>query len=439
MKILNDFEMKMFTVENKYFFTILAIFILIGMLLIAACRYSFLSGMELSGIFLLLMLILAPVGRLFCRRLIPLHPVPLTDAKPDAHPTNGQLETVTRQMKHQIYVLHNLFEISIDLSSILDLERLINSYLLALIGQLRTTRAMLLLVEPSEFSTLPLVIVKGFTPGDCQPLALSNGTEIHRFFQKDPRPLEITNPRLRTVLGPKCDLLNEKGFRWIAPLIHNGTLHGLVAVGPKLNQCEYAIADIEMFSMMTNFAAVAFSNAQQYQAIEKISVTDGLTGLFNYRYFRSQLKRELDRARRCEHSLSLMIIDVDFFKNYNDTLGHLAGDLALQNISKIIQKTARKTDIVARYGGEEFCVILPEVEIRGAKIFGERLRANVEAFPMPSAEVQPLGKMTVSLGAASFPLDAQFDNQLITFADQALYLAKSNGRNQLRLFAESTN
>jgi diguanylate cyclase (GGDEF)-like protein len=432
--------MKMFTVENKYLLWFPAFVILEGIIIFALSLNSHLSGPEQFGIFLFSLLLLTLIGIYFYRRHFTQFQkllVRQSEVIQDSRQSSKQLETVTRQMKQQIYVLHNLFEISIDLSSILELERLINSYLLALIGQLRTTRAMLLLVEQSEFSELAPVFVKGFSPGDSTGLALTNATAIHRFFQKDPRPLEIANPRLRTVLGKKSELLKQLEFQWVAPMIHNGTLHGIVALGPMLNQTEYSIADIEMFSMMTNFAAVAFSNAQQYQAIEKISVTDGLTGLFNYRYFRSQLKRELERARRCEHYLSLMIIDVDFFKNYNDTVGHLAGDVALQQISKIIQNTARKTDIVARYGGEEFCVILPEVEVRGAKIFGERLRSNIEGYPIPNGDVQPLGRMTVSLGAASFPLDAQLDNQLITHADQALYQAKSNGRNQLRLFSEA--
>lgn len=430
----------MFTAENRYlrWFPLFVLFE--GIIIFSFSINSSLSDFEQIGAILLSLTFLTFIGIYFYRRdflQIQSRLSRQSGMISDSERSSDQLKSVTRQMKHQIYVLHNLFEISIDLSSILELERLINSYLLALIGQLRATRAMLLLVEQNEFSDLGKVFTKGFSSADCKPLEINHSGALLKFFQKDPRPLKISDSRLATVLPEKSAILQQMDFRWIAPLIHNGTLHGLVVLGSRLNQSIYSTSDIEMFSMMTNFAAVAFSNAQQYQAIEKISVTDGLTGLFNYRYFRSQLKREIERARRFENYLSLLIIDVDYFKNYNDTVGHVAGDSALQQISKIIQNTARKTDIVARYGGEEFCVILPEVEIKGAKIFGERLRANIETFPMPNREVQPLGRMTVSLGAASFPIDAQFDNELITHADQALYFAKSHGRNQLQLFSET--
>ncbi len=127
----------------------------------------------------------------------------------------------------------------------------------------------------------------------------------------------------------------------------------------------------------------------------------------------------------------MIILDVDNFKNFNDTLGHPAGDDLLRQLARILKETVRDNDIVCRYGGEEFAVILPGVEKDGALILAERLRSRVEKERFPGEEVQPNGKLTISLGLATLPQDAVNKEDLIRRSDKALYAAKKSGRNRV--------
>ncbi len=165
--------------------------------------------------------------------------------------------------------------------------------------------------------------------------------------------------------------------------------------------------------------------------MEQLAVTDGMTGLYNYRYFREQLSHEMDRAIRHNLELSLLMMDIDFFKNYNDLHGHPAGDDVLRTLADLIRRNLRKIDIPARYGGEEFAVILPETGDRAAAIVAEKIRQLVEATPIPFEEQQPNGRLTVSIGVATYPVDARDEKQLIEVADRRLYRAKQMGRNQV--------
>ena len=158
---------------------------------------------------------------------------------------------------------------------------------------------------------------------------------------------------------------------------------------------------------------------------------DGLTGLFNHRYFRDSLERELARVQRHPRPFSILFIDVDHFKQYNDTHGHLAGDHALRELARILEKHNRVSSICARYGGEEFVVLVPEVDGKGARVLAERIRQDVEQYPFPGRETQPLGAVTISLGVSSYPEDATDGESLIARADEALYQAKQKGRNTI--------
>jgi len=162
-----------------------------------------------------------------------------------------------------------------------------------------------------------------------------------------------------------------------------------------------------------------------------LSYTDDLTGMYNHRFFIHQLTMEVDRQKRYPSPLALIMIDIDFFKNYNDTNGHLAGDQVLKAISLIIQQAVRQTDIVARYGGEEFCAILINTNRESAIVIAERVRRNVAETNFPNEKVQPNGDLTVSVGVASFYSKISTVTDLIREADNALYRAKRAGRNKV--------
>jgi len=163
------------------------------------------------------------------------------------------------------------------------------------------------------------------------------------------------------------------------------------------------------------------------------SITDSLTGLLNRRYFDMALKTEFYRLKRSGSTLSLVMLDVDHFKNFNDTYGHLAGDDCLHQIGMMLETiVGRAPDIVARYGGEEFTVILPETESSGAQALAERIRKGVEELAIPHSTSDTAKYVTVSLGVISvYPSSLVSPKQLVALADEALYSAKNKGRNRI--------
>ena len=159
-----------------------------------------------------------------------------------------------------------------------------------------------------------------------------------------------------------------------------------------------------------------------------------MTGLYNRRFLENRLEEEINRSQRQKQTFSLILADLDNFKTYNDVLGHLAGDQALQKVAKIMRRTAREMDIVTRYGGEEFCLVLPGTSKKECVFVAERLRKAIEVASFPGERHLPLGRLTISLGVCAYPDDGDVPASLIHAADVALYRAKHNGRNRLELY-----
>jgi diguanylate cyclase (GGDEF)-like protein len=183
-------------------------------------------------------------------------------------------------------------------------------------------------------------------------------------------------------------------------------------------------------SNLASEAGLALEVVSLYDSMKIMAVTDGLTGLYNHREFYQSLRRELERARRYRHTLSLLMIDVDDFKQFNDRFGHPAGDFALRNIAELLRKCARTTDIIARYGGEEFAVILPESTPGGALMVAERIKSEVaEHNFIPNARNSV--HLTVSIGIYSSESGDVSEDQMVSLADEASYVAKKSGKNQV--------
>jgi len=189
--------------------------------------------------------------------------------------------------------------------------------------------------------------------------------------------------------------------------------------------------EIKTLSFFTNQVGIALENVRLYKEVEILSLTDGLTGLYNHRHFQKLLYEELNRSGRYKHSLSLLMIDVDYFKDYNDTYGHQAGDTLLASAAKTIRNNIRATDIAARYGGDEFCVILTETDKEAAFIKAEKIRREMEACRFLNNQKQPDKNPSVSIGVAAFPVDAGNREKLLKKGDDALYRAKKEGRNRV--------
>jgi diguanylate cyclase (GGDEF)-like protein len=183
-------------------------------------------------------------------------------------------------------------------------------------------------------------------------------------------------------------------------------------------------------SNLVSEAGLALEVVSLYDNMKIMAVTDGLTGIFNHREFYQSLRRELERARRYRHTLSLLMIDVDDFKWFNDRFGHPAGDFALREIAKLLQKCARTTDILARYGGEEFAVILPESTPGGALMVAERIKSEVAGHNFIQNATNPV-HLTVSIGIYSSDSGDVSEDQMVSLADEASYVAKKSGKNRV--------
>jgi diguanylate cyclase (GGDEF)-like protein len=168
-----------------------------------------------------------------------------------------------------------------------------------------------------------------------------------------------------------------------------------------------------------------------YKIKEQQAMRDGLTNVYNYRYFIQELQREANRTKRFHTPFSLLMIDIDHFKQYNDQHGHLEGDKILCGITRLIEQNIRTTDTIARYGGEEFSVILPGLNKKDSIFIANKLHEIIESYNFPKQKQQPSGNLTISIGVANLPEDTTDGKILLQLADQALYKAKESGRNKV--------
>lgn len=188
--------------------------------------------------------------------------------------------------------------------------------------------------------------------------------------------------------------------------------------------------EVSVLSLLATQAAIAIERMQRFEHNRLLAITDGLTGLYNHRYYVKSLKKELDRAKRNEHQLSIIIVDIDHFKHFNDTNGHLQGNEALKAVAAILRLALRKIDILSRYGGEEFAIILPATDKKQALQAANRICSMIRKESILGMESQPSKRLTLSAGVASFPEDAKNGEHLTDQADRALYLAKKLGRDR---------
>ncbi len=210
---------------------------------------------------------------------------------------------------------------------------------------------------------------------------------------------------------------------------HKGT-QGLYLLVIRSSELQVLLADKDVFNTTFSQFILAIDNALLMRKAKDASLTDHLTGLYNQRYFYERMTDEIKRAQRTMGELSLLIIDVDNFKAYNDQHGHLSGDKALSIIAGVISDCCRETDVPCRYGGEEFVVILPDSSSKEASVVADRIMQDVRSAPYPITGGKRYDTLTVSIGIASYPNQGTEPLHIIEQADRALYKAKSLGKNQ---------
>jgi two-component system cell cycle response regulator len=216
------------------------------------------------------------------------------------------------------------------------------------------------------------------------------------------------------------------------PLKSSGTVIGVLDLYGSSNAAGYDDNDLATIRTFASQATVAVDNVLLHEEAQRLSITDALTGLWNYRYFTMTVGKEIERATRFGRPLGLLMLDLDHFKGVNDTFGHPRGDAVLVEFAARVRAEVRDVDTVARYGGEEIVVILPETDAAGAAVLAERICDAVRRRPFGEPGVTPV-HLTVSIGGAVYPDHGQTTGLLLGCADEALYDAKRNGRDTWRM------
>jgi len=297
------------------------------------------------------------------------------------------------------------------------------------------------------------MLAQHLTDEEFDVVTASSGEEALKIFREDPNHLVVTDIRMGGMSGIEL-LENIKELDKEAVVIiitSHASLDNAVAT-LKAGAFDYIFKPFEDLDVITQVIHRGLERIQMLhenrqlienleennqiieranEELKELVIRDGLTNLFNHRYFMEVLDKEMDRAVRYERALCLIMLDVDNFKEFNDTHGHPAGDGVLKIIADLFDSRLRSVDIPARYGGEEFSIILPETDLKGGRIVADEIRAMVENYPFEGRETQPLGKITISAGVAEFSDYAEESSVFLKRADDALYRAKGEGRNQV--------
>jgi len=303
---------------------------------------------------------------------------------------------------------------------------------------LNAARGSLMLLD-ADGENLRIESAKGMNPSLARSLNVRIGTGIAGKVAKSGLPLVVNDIEKDRRIGiPNRPRFKTKSFISI-PLKQRQQVIGVLNLSDKENQGIFTEKDLQLlnhFVAQTSTMLERAASVERSNLLEELAATDPLTGLYNRRFLDKRLDEELNRGLRHQLGFTIMVIDLDNFKLYNDLCGHLAGDQALKRVAALLKASARKIDIVARYGGEEFLVILPGTSKKEANFVAERIRRAIESESFPGEIKLPQRSLTASIGLSSFPRDGETVSALINAADVALYRAKNQGRNRVHNFDE---
>jgi diguanylate cyclase (GGDEF)-like protein len=346
----------------------------------------------------------------------------------DLNRTYGEL----RRHLHHMTVLH---EVNLRIASALDPDEVLAGVLDSL-GQMlayRTAAVYLMDLDVAVPLDGPHTVIPATTPPRLR---------AGRAF--DEGPLDLPEGSVASEDSTVVEAMRNQ--QTVGRVTSTGALQLVVplrAGGRSLGALELVLGealaedDVKLVELLAAGAAVALQNAYLYQETQRLATTDALTGLSNYRHFHDLLTLEVQRARRMDYPIGLIIMDLDHFKLVNDRHGHPIGDATLRQVAEQLRKRLRRTDVVGRIGGEEFAAILPGDSLAEVAIVAEKLRRSVEDLPpVRGGMTETPTCVTLSLGGTSLSSDNVGVEQLIGCADQALYQAKHNGRNQVRLWTD---
>ena len=341
----------------------------------------------------------------------------------------GTLEAENRALRARVEELHTFLSLSKGLAATLNLEELFR-LALHLIGRALRVDAYALLLLDEARERLVVKAACGLPEAGAGERTVRRGEGLSGLVAETGQALLVPDVSAEPRAQAELFRLPRGAFLGV-PLRCPGRELLVVLAAQTPEPHGFALADLDLFQAVANQVAAALENAQLYQRTRELSTRDDLTGLFNRRHFFEQLEKEVQRARRYRRAFALLLLDLDGFKGYNDTYGHLQGDEALREVARLLLASTRRADTVARFGGEEFIILLPEITAPGALVVAEKIRAAVAAYPFAGRAPQPGGRLTATLGLASYPTDAEDGLELLDRADRALYLGKQQGGNRV--------
>lgn len=301
---------------------------------------------------------------------------------------------------------------------------------------LQASRGSLMLVDDSD-EQLHIVAAKGINLEVARNLPIRLGEGISGRVARSGLFLLVSDIekdcRIATTNRPRFKTKSFISF----PMKTNNRIVGVLNLADKENGHIFTDTDLKHLHLLAGHAAQMIDRTaalEEAHKLEELAARDPLTGLYNRRLLEARFHEELNRCSRAQQALTILMVDLDYFKTYNDLCGHIAGDHALRKVAEILKNSGREMDIVTRYGGEEFCLLLPNTGREEALFVAERIRRAIENQRFPGETGMPQKKLTASIGISAFPNDGKTFETLINAADVALYQAKSKGRNRLATF-----
>jgi len=342
-----------------------------------------------------------------------------------------ELEEAVRREQNVVRTLNILNEITSSIIFKLNVNGVLESLISSITTLIRSEISAIVLIDRLSRQVTHFVSSLPKDRGDVTGLT----GNIIRGLINDGVPIRLSassgDKRFINMIGGTSIEINN--FLAV-PIMIEGEILGALVLINKTEAAEYTASDEDMALTVCFQVAMAIEKALLHEEIVQLAKTDGLTGLNNHRTFHEELDNEINRARRFNKYLALLLIDIDYFKKFNDTYGHQGGDTALKGLSGILLQNLRSIDSAARYGGEEFAVILPETPFEGGVRTAERIRNEVSMHTFDIVGMD--ANLTVSIGVSIFPEDAINKEGLIKAADDALYMAKRMGRNRVVTFQQ---
>jgi diguanylate cyclase (GGDEF)-like protein len=332
------------------------------------------------------------------------------------------------ELKRKIEELSVFNEIGKTLTSTLDIKEILNIIMLKISELLKPDNWSLLLAD-EEKGDLYFEIVVGEEADKIKNMRLRMGEGIAGWVAEKGEKLFVPDVSKDERFSMYVDLASGFVTRSVAcvPLKCKGRVLGVIELVNKTGREGFSDEDMFVLTTLADYAAIALENAQYFQRVKELTITDDVTRLYNSRYMHDYLEQELRRAQRYGMELSIIFLDLDYFKNVNDTYGHLVGSRLLKEVAQVILKSLRSVDIAIRYGGDEFVMILPSTSKESALKVAERVRNNFKEAVFLQEEGLKI-RQTASFGVASFPVDAGNKLDLIRMADRAMYQVKNSTR-----------